>query len=125
MKTEQQLKNIRDALVWWQTVPEENVAERLSVFSQWDDPATNCKTVACFGGWCARWPGLIEQGLSLSYDGVPELKGSCFYRGIPLGEYFFGDEAIWRRRGGHLADTGFFGTDHELVTNRLQYALAH
>lgn len=71
MKTKQQLENLREALVWWQTVPEANVAPRLNKFSRNDDPATNCSTVACFGGWCARWPGLIAQGIKLGADGAP------------------------------------------------------
>jgi hypothetical protein len=112
-KTEQQMQNLREALVWWQTVPEANVYPGLLNWSKDDSTETNCGTVACFGGWCARWPGLVAQGLNLQANGSPD--GSS-YR-------LFGDTSIWCTRGHHFADTTFVGTDHALVTNRIRWAL--
>jgi hypothetical protein len=114
-KTAQQIKNLEDALVWWQTVPEANVYRGLAWYTVGDTSETSCKTVACFGGWCARWPGLIAQGLSLDKRGSPRGPGPSD---------LFGEKVLWSSRGSCAADAGFTGSDHALVTNRIRWALA-
>lgn len=82
---------------------------------------TNCRTVACFGGWAARWPSLVQQGLSLAVNGVPKYGNLTAYDvALPI----FGDDQIFHPRGAHEADGLFYGSDHALVTNRIRWALA-
>lgn len=119
MKTEQQMKNLREALVWWQTVPEANVATNLRSYTEGNHNRTDCGTVACFGGWCARWPGLVAQGLRLDSLGCP--AGNAPQQA----ETLFGDADMWRARSSHRADQHFQGSDHALVTNRIRWALEH
>lgn len=116
------MQNLRDALVWWQTVPEANVVPRLRWYTEGDHDHTDCKTVACFGGWCARWPGLRAQGLGLDNGGGPT---SVHGGGPDSASWFFGDQDLWRTRFSHESDSGFTGTDHALVTNRIRWALEH
>lgn len=119
MKTEQQMQNLREALIWWQTVPEANVSPNLSRYTDGDHNRTDCGTVACFGGWCARWPGLVDQGLRLNAWGCP--AGNTPKQAKKL----FGDADIWSARWSHRADGFFEGSDHALVTNRIRWALEH
>lgn len=123
-KTPQQIANLREALeVWWPSVPEANVADRLRFYTKDESDRTDCCTVACFGGWAARWPGLIAQGLGVSECGYPVLGAEVF--GPFIADALFGDISLFKARGSHEADEDFTGTDHELVTNRLRWALEH
>lgn len=126
-KTEQQLQNLREALVWWATVPEANVYPNLGWFSKGRSEeeylGTDCNTVACFGGWCARWPALRAQGVFLSKSGAPRMQG---LGAAPfVADRLFGDASLFDSRMGHQADWDFAGSDHSLVTNRIRWALEH
>lgn len=133
-KTRKQLKNIREALVWWQTVPEENVYPYLNNWTSMYDlkgrdvsnrQATTCNTIACFGGWACRHPSLIAQGAIINEYGWPEMKRGRYVEEYGVAKRLFGDSELFKWRGQHEADKGFEGTDHALVTNRLRWALEH
>lgn len=131
MKTEQQIKNLEEALyVMWPSVPEANVAVALKYWQEkpWTEHCTadtkaTCGTIACFGGWVALYPYFQAQGVFPNpVNGAPMMPPLA---GSEVAEFLFGDADLFRTRGAHRADSGFFGTDHELVTNRLKYALSH
>jgi hypothetical protein len=118
--TAQQRANALEALnVMWPSVPERNVYPNLS---EWRlDSCYNqahCGTVACFGGWCEVWPNFRQQA-GLSYKNIWdswERLAALFSRN---------GENLFAPRGGHPADAGFSGTDHALVTNRLNWLIAN
>ena len=110
--------------VMWPSVPAENVT---SLLSQWRldaaDEAPTCGTVACFGGWCAWWPHFQAQGIQSDHlTGAPRLNGE-WGTSMLASERLFGDSTLFLRRNDHSADAGFIGTDHELVTHRLNWLI--
>lgn len=119
--TQQQRDNQLEARdVMWPSVPEANVDKGLSswgYFSRQGPPT--CGTIACFGGWVEAWPPFREQ-LGLDYRSTPGWSRlrSLFSSGE--GKH---DDAIFNSRRGHPADDGFEGTDHALVTNRLNWII--
>ncbi len=129
MKTEQQRKNLEEALnVMWPSVPPENVSPSLgewrhetgmAIRSASSSPPS-CGTIACFGGWCAWWPYFREQGVSSDGSGMPITSG---YLGVA--EVLFGDARIFAGRGAYVSDAlvPVDTSDHDLVTARLKYAL--
>jgi len=122
IQTKQQRENTLEALnVMWPSVPAKNVVERLKRWRDDADPeaAPDCGSIACFGGWCAWWPSFVSQGITVSMLGAPNFAGSVYGADTLL----FGDRCIFNSRGDHGADAHFTGTDHELVTHRLQWLL--
>lgn len=123
MKTAQQLQNIRDALVWWPTIKPEEVIPYLG---SWRGDSA-CGVVACFGGHCTLQPSLIAQGIRADRTGAPYIvlsEDECSYD-FKVADTLFGERNLFIWRGGwYGVDEGFTGTDHELVTYRLEYALA-
>lgn len=110
--------------VMWPSVPPENVANWLS---SWRLDSTSevptCGTVACFGGWCAWWPSFQAQGVqSCGGTGAPELLGK-FASSRHVSNELFGSQDMFFTRGDHTADIGFTGTDHKLVTTRLNWLI--
>lgn len=124
-KTAQQIKNLKDALVWWKTVPKKNVN-----LNAWRDNGTlpyTCNTICCFGGWCAVYPGLAAQGVR-----VAPVWGDPFIRDTDgsilcskaVGQHLFGDRNIFASRGYHSVDPKK-SSDHTAVTARIKAALAN
>jgi len=124
--TQQQRDNLLDALnVMWPSVPPDNVAPNLYTFIEGGYAKDiDCGTVACFGGWCSAWPAFISQGVEREIDGVPFMGKSYPARkiGLEVASVLFG-YSIFSVRGGCQADDDFIGTDHALVTNRMQWLL--
>jgi len=123
IQTPQQRANTLEALnVMWPSVPPENVYGHLGF---WRDGGSfekemNCNTTACFGGWCVGWPTFKAQGVSVDGQGMPHL-GNRFGTDVALP--LFGLNDVFMIRGFTSIDDGFKGTDHELVTHRLQWLL--
>lgn len=120
--TAQQRANAIEALtVMWPSVPPDNVYPRLRHFGNSDQllpERPDCGTVACFGGWCAFWPGFVSQGMEIRY-GLPLFDGEG---GTGAGSALFG-ASLFRQRDHLDCDTGFKGTDHALVTRRLNWLI--
>jgi hypothetical protein len=118
-----QRANLIDAMSnMWPSVPEANVIPGLELWRGGEETSRDkpgCGTTACFGGWAEWWPPFREQ-----WDVAP--NESVSWRTIV---YLFGSpdicelDGLLSPRGGHVADAGFKGTDHALVTNRLQWLL--
>lgn len=150
MKTEQQICNINDALHnMWPSVKPEQVSQNLglwrskkcgdeeeeidSVEAYTIPPA--CGTMACFGGHCAWWPAFRAQGVQVGTWGQPKLRATselCPGGGAGVAaELLFGDELMFKTRWSHPADPAPGSeddetiSDHELVANRLRWALTH
>lgn len=121
--TQQQRDNALDALHnMWPSVPPENVFPDLGDWRDAEsDAKPSCKTVACFGGWCAWWPAFRRQGVRTFASGAPRPIGGGFSSDVAL--RLFGSAGLFTRRGMFNADRGFRGTDHELVTNRLHWLI--
>lgn len=129
-KTPQQIKNLKDALVWWKTVPKKNVAPRLGNWrvaqpEKNDPPEVSCNTIACFGGWACLWPGLQAQGLVPEEEGgaphLIDLKtgreiGGCWNSSRIL----FGESALF-----DMCCEREYGNEHAVVTARIKAALAN
>jgi hypothetical protein len=122
--TQKQRDNLLEALnVMWPSVPEANVSVCLRDWRRGAaDGPPDCGTVACFGGWTEAWPPFRAQiaprpprwdfdwhDLSALY-GPPDLSAIQY---------------LFTVRGFHVADADFSGTDHALVTNRLNWLLAN
>lgn len=121
--TQQQRDNAIEARdVMWPSVPPENVSPNLDCYRD-DDNGTPpvCNTLACFGGWCAWWPSYQEQSVAAGKYGQPTMAGiappdaAC--------KCLFGIHGLFDRRGYVGSDRGFLGTDHELVTHRLNWLI--
>lgn len=118
-KTPQQIKNLRDALVWWKTVPKENV--NLDTWRDSGTPPYTCNTIACFGGWCAVQPLLVAQGVFPDGNGIPQMEGINWPANVAL--RIFGDYFLFSAHGCHPAD-GDTRSHHKCVTKRIKAALA-
>lgn len=118
-KTPQQIRNLKDALVWWKTVPKKNVD-----LNDWRDSGTppyTCSTICCFGGWCAVQPKLVAQGVRPGGHGAP-VTATLPYSWQVASE-IFGESHIFACRGNHPVDEGFNGSDHVAVSRRIRHAL--
>lgn len=120
--TAQQRANALECLnVMWPSVPPENVMPGLDDWrEEYGAAPVSCGTVACFGGWCAIWPGFRAQGIEPDpWSGAPQRKerGGC-----PSGvsEYLFGHSDLFSPRHACIFDKIEEGTDHEVVTKRLR-----
>lgn len=120
-----QRANALEALnVMWPSVPEENVIERLSNWRLNEmlvKPPT-CGTIACFGGWSEWWPPFRKQ-LGLAPDFGDAYWGAVSGLFGPSDHPYI--DSLLFARGGHVADEGFTGNDHALVTNRLKWLIAN
>ena len=123
--TDQQIKNIEEAIVMWATIPPENVYPGLD---DWRDfskeihaDKVTCNTIACFGGWCCHWPAFKAQGLKAERDGRPRLLDLS---GSSVADWLFGDIDMFLPRGCHPADkNSLLVNDHTVVMNRLKTLL--
>lgn len=122
--TAKQRENAHEALRMWATVPPENVYPELSYWRMDRSNAPpECGTVACFGGWCAWWPEFARQGVKVGAFGWPTITRR---EGYGTAGYLFGAEQLfYPRASGCAADRVFAGTDHELVTHRLNWLIAN
>jgi hypothetical protein len=125
--TAQQRTNAIEARdVMWPSVPPENVYENLlhfgNGFGDVMPEKVDCKTVACFGGWCAIWPEFARQGMVV-VRGIPCFGG---HFGVDAAIGLFG-AGIFAVRGRFQHDDRFqlggWITDHELVTRRLNWLI--
>ncbi len=124
--TDQQVQNIKEAIVMWKTIPPHNVYPGLD---DWRDMSkelqadkVTCNTTACFGGWCCHWPAFKSQGLKSERDGRPRLLGLS---GSLVADYMFGDFDLFLPRGANSADKYcLLLNDHSVVMNRLKTLLA-
>lgn len=123
IQTKQQRKNTLEALnVMWPSVPARNVSPDLVDFRKNDEETPpDCKTIACFGGWCAWWPGFVRQGVSVGDGGKPVIIGSVW--ASDAAQFLFGCANLFSGRGGVICDDDFHGSNHRLVTRRLQWLL--
>lgn len=123
IQTPQQRANTLEALnVMWPSVPPKNVYRQLADFREGNRrTAPDCGTVACFGGWCAWWPSFVDQGIKVGCGGKPVIAG--FDWAADASKHLFSYPQMFAGRDGHPADKRFTGTDHELVTHRLQWLL--
>lgn len=120
--TAQQRANLIEAQAVWRTVPHWNVSRRLCRFTDGDHDRTDCGTVACGGGWLARWPRFRKQGLRIDGDGFPVWRNRAW--GLDAAKAMFGDEDLFTPRGQHIADgRDRFKSDHACFANRLRYIL--
>jgi hypothetical protein len=122
IQTPQQRANTLEALnVMWPSVPPANVYKALLDWRGGTEPTfepPTCGSVACFGGWCEWWPPFRKQlRLEPNHGGMGWREGRALFHDIGTGF------EIFDVRGGHPADFEFKGTDHELVTHRLQWLL--
>jgi hypothetical protein len=123
IQTPQQRANTLEALnVMWPSVPAGNVEHALREWRSKDEysgaPPT-CGTTACFGGWVEWWPPFREQiGLSAKSGVMGWEDGQSLFHKSGSSSY-----DMFAPRNCHAADYGFEGTDHELVTHRLQWLL--
>lgn len=126
--TSQQRANAIEARdVMWPSVPPENVPRFLEIWRVgYPSAAVDCGTIACFGGWSELWPSFREQlGLTPSDQELSSMEKLVSLYGPPGFERDdCGDtEDLFSRWGGHCADWTFKGTDHQLVTNRLNWLI--
>ncbi len=105
----------------WPGVAPDKVVEKLSTWRR----GGGCGTTACFGGWVAVDPYFKAQGIWANLGGAPMEPDVS--RDRYADNLLFGDDNIFTVRGCHAADINFDrnGTDHALVTNRLQWLLDH
>lgn len=114
--TQQQRDNALYARdVMWPAIKPEQVIDELG---RW-----RCGSQACFGGHYAANPHFMEQGVSPSpMGGAPRLSNG-------VNSYFeatdktFGCVELVEPRGDMRCDCSFEGTDHELVTHRLNWLI--
>lgn len=126
--TSRQIANIKEAIEMWQTVPPENVYLGLV---GWMDRITRlgptCKTLACFGGWCAYWPAFQQQGVVPVFGRptMPSPDGHWVRGAVETAEHLFGDRQLFNSRGHHPTDLDHRATmtDHEIVMCRLRALL--
>lgn len=123
IQTKQQRENTLDALnVMWPSVPPKNVFPELGGWRMNSGKETiDCGTIACFGGWCACWPNFKRQNVKANPVGAPWMP-NCFCPD-DVSERIFGLDLLFAPRATIHLDKGFTGTDHELVTHRLQWLL--
>jgi hypothetical protein len=120
--TQRQRDNALEALnVMWPSVPPQNVSPRLSSYTVGNHNETDCNTIACFGGWCARWPNFVKQGAELLM-GCPTYEG---HGGAKLSLVLFGHPGLFLFRGNWTIDEKVPRTtsDHEVVTNRITWLI--
>ncbi len=119
-QTPQQRANTEYALHnWWPTVPPDEVIWRLG------DWRSGCGTLACFGGHLAKSPHFRAMGVVDGLRGEPMLVEHPTLPTYAVSRHLFGDPELFVARGGSSADALCDGTDHEVVTNRLQWLLAN
>lgn len=124
--TAQQRANAIEARdVMWPSVPIQNVVKRLGTWREGRtlDAQTppDCGTVACFGGWCAWWPAYRNQGILADSVGAPVTKYGDWASAASW--QLFGDPTLFSARGACHSDRDFKGSDHALVTNRLNWLI--
>jgi len=121
-QTAQQRANTEYALnVMWPRVSPDKVTANLADWC-WDPE--DCGSPACFGGWVVRDPFFLNQDIEDTGAGAPVVVGGVDR--YEAARHLFGDYHLFRVRGAHPCDSeGFEGTDHKLVTHRLQYLLAN
>ncbi len=128
--TKQQVKNLKEAILMWKTVPEKNVSKGLEYWRQRSDAETHvsgaptCKTIACFGGWCAHWPEFQRQDIRPHHiSGAPKL-GDLTSSGVS--DLMFGNPSLFLARGYSALDFGpdiYLLSDHAVVLYRLNRVL--
>lgn len=134
--TAQQRANAIEARdVLWPSVPPDSVVTNLRTWyedqgcdlSQNYEPRLSqegwCGTHACFGGWCAMHQPFREQGLARRFGAVLLTDPATGHTRGSGDSFLFGDDYLFNRRGQHEADECFEGTDHELVTHRLNWLI--
>ena len=122
--TKQQRANAIEARdVMWPSVPPENVEPALAAWRRHGSGKPSCGTVACFGGWCAWWPGFRAQGVRADELGAPTFGNSAMPSEASC--QLFGLSEMFRSRGGSGIDrqASYELTDHELVTHRLNWLI--
>lgn len=114
--TATQYDNLKTALYeMWPSVPEKNVYPGLEFWTSEENRQPDCKTLACFGGWCAVWPTFVNQGVLLAPTGAP-LMGYLW--GSDVSKKLFGHTRLFDTMG--YPETG---NPHSVVLKRLQVAL--
>ena len=123
--TKRQRKNLIEAKRMWLTVPEKNVVRGLSLWRSLYDKnrhlAPDCKTIACFGGWCAWWPAFRKQGIIASRTGGPVFAFGKKSKGVS--EVLFGGESLFSSRMNHSVDDELTEEDSDwrIVMNRIDW----
>ena len=130
-----QRDNILSAKKMWNSVPERNVVPHLATWNYVPNSrakrlkAPTCKTVACFGGWCAWWPTFMAQGIKANPEGAPVIDGD---EDRSVSQKLFGFPGLFIRRGRADADLEFQdkyihdyleSSDWKIVMNRIDHML--
>lgn len=145
--TKQQRENLVEAIeVMWPSIPPENISRNLAewrddldptndVFADDDETkvssvAPDCKTIACFGGWCAWWPSFRAQGVFSTLSGIPSIGTSWLgHESIDVSEELFGYRQMFYMNGHADIDQELENfedlNDKQIVQARLQFILAN
>ena len=112
--SKRQRANAIEAKAMWLTIPEDRVVPGLDkwqrkTYKKDQNGIKQCKTLACFGGWCAVHPAFEAQGIRLSSSGIgPVYDGpETFKDGIQIfdvDQILFGMEYMFVARGIHDAE---------------------
>jgi hypothetical protein len=138
LTTAEMIRNVEIAQFYWKTIPEKNVFERLAGYLVGEHKmdrrerrfavkkAHNCGTVACFGGWVPAMPEFAAMGVRAVEDGMPyfKLKNGNELLGGHVAGHLFGSNCLFYSRGECKHDGLYRGSDHALVTRRLEKHLS-
>jgi hypothetical protein len=112
LTNDEQICNVLLAAWLWAETPPELVVPGLNLWK--------CGTQACFGGHLTTWPEFQAMGV-VNAGSEPYMQGvSVFHDSLPLSDYLFGDLELFF---GRMPLERTWGTDHEVVTRRLEHAL--
>jgi len=117
---QKQRDNALEALnVMWPSVPPRNVSKDLRQYVR----GTGDRMVTSFGGWCGRWPNFRAQGIVLCMGQPITVK---YGSGASASMLLFGIGGMFLPRGNLPPDRLLPKcTDHEIVTARLKWLIAH
>lgn len=138
--TQQQFKNLTQAVNFWLKVPRDTVKSDLDRWRRTEDGVRvttsnkpDCGSTACFGGWLPYSSYFSKLGVhpAAAYDAYPVLNATRFtsYEGKDLAEYLFGERELfasktyWNVDRQLIEELGTNYSDWGLVLMRLAYVL--
>lgn len=139
--TQQQFKNLEEAVKFWLKVPRETVTTDLTT---WRTPSRRCEintttkptcgSPACFGGWLPYSPYFAELGVTpySKSEAQPVIRTNRIflaYEGKSLARHLFGEFELfasknyWDKDYHFIKELGANYSDWGLVLMRLAYVL--